>query len=238
MAAFEAEIAWTVVEIGLNDGAANFYCKQQQTELGSGMEISVGPIGEEQIDKAGQLLARAFEHDPLQQYIFPDLEERRRLSGAQFATLVRDGSMFGEVVLAGNGAGVSVWSRPGEPATAQRAEAAGYTILPDNMGHEAFARLGGVLDYLSEAHEPGLPTMRWYLMIVGVEPTRRRQGVGAAVLDPIIRRADEAELPICLDTAAADVQPFYESLGFKVAISTIDPVSGLRFWTYQRDPNA
>ena len=71
---------------------------------------------------------------------------------------------------------------------------------------------------------------------VGVHPNQQRRGHGHALLRPIMARASAEGVPICLETAQPNVRAFYEKLGFKSAIESVHPVTGLRFWTYQRDP--
>jgi GNAT superfamily N-acetyltransferase len=199
-------------------------------------EIVVGALEETQIVAAGRILTAAFHDDPLQMYVFPDPAERTQRSPAQFSALVRYGSLFGEVCAAAGMIGVSAWVPPGVTSTAEQASQSGYQQLPRLMGNEAFRRLGMVLDYLSDAHRAGLPGEHWYLAIVGVLPEHQSRGYGEALLTPIIHRADAAGVPICLDSAQPRVASFYAKLGFRPAIETVDPTSGLRFRTYQRDP--
>jgi ribosomal protein S18 acetylase RimI-like enzyme len=108
--------------------------------------------------------------------------------------------------------------------------------LPAVLGKDAFVRFGTALDYLTRVHGPSTPPRAWYLAIVGVAPARRRRGIGAALLAPILARADAEQLPCCLDTSQPDNRSFYEGLGFRVTADTVDPASGVRFWTFQRDP--
>jgi predicted N-acetyltransferase YhbS len=74
-------------------------------------------------------------------------------------------------------------------------------------------------------------------MVVGVLIGQQACGLGQALLKPIMTRADAAGIPICLDTAQPKVKTFYEKLGFRPVVETLDARSGLRFWTYQRDPD-
>jgi GNAT superfamily N-acetyltransferase len=104
------------------------------------------------------------------------------------------------------------------------------------MGNEPFERFGTVLDYLSATHHKRIPVDHWYLMVVGVLAGQQGCGLGPALLKPIMTRADAAGIPICLDTAQPKVKTFYEKLGFRPVVETLDARSGLRFWTYQRDP--
>jgi GNAT superfamily N-acetyltransferase len=199
-------------------------------------EAVVARLGEADIDAAGHTLARAFHGDPLEVHVFPDAEERARRSPAQFSALVREGHLFGEVFATAGLTGVSVWMPPGRVTTAEQAAKSGLHDLPRLMGHDAFIRFGTVLDYLSDTHNRGLPAKYWYLIAVGVHPDEQRRGRGRALLEPIMARADAERMPICLETAQPKVKAFYEKLGFKSAIESVHSDSGLRFWTYLRDP--
>ena len=54
----------------------------------------VSLIPDSQISSAGTLLAEAFFADPLNQYVFPDPEERRRVLPWYFAASVREGAFL------------------------------------------------------------------------------------------------------------------------------------------------
>ena len=202
------------------------------------MIARVRALREEEIATAGQTLAAAFDADPLQTFVFPDVEERALRSPEQFAILVRETFLFGEVFVTEDLGGISAWYPPDVSITAEKAKEAGYHRLPEVMGTEAFERLGGVLDYLSRTNEVGRPTACWYLAMIGVIPDRRGHGYGQALIAPILSRADAAGVAICLDTAQPRVKPLYERLGFKSAIETVDPRSGLRLWGYSRPPKS
>jgi ribosomal protein S18 acetylase RimI-like enzyme len=196
--------------------------------------IYSGPLDEAGIAAAGAMLAAAFHDDPLQMHVFPDARERAQRSPAQFCVLVRQGSLFGEVLASEAMTGVSVWMPPGVESGADEAARSGFRDLPALMGTEAFERFGRVLDYLSAA--PVAPGPTWYLMIIGVRPELRGRGLGHELLAPILARADRERVPIHLDTARPQAKAFYEKLGFRIARDSVDPGSGVRFWSYVRDP--
>jgi hypothetical protein len=55
-------------------------------------------LAEQDVSAAAAALARAFQDDPLQTYVFPDPVERAARSPAHFAPLLRYGLLFGEVL--------------------------------------------------------------------------------------------------------------------------------------------
>jgi ribosomal protein S18 acetylase RimI-like enzyme len=201
---------------------------------------SVVSLSEENLDGAARSLARAFQDDPLQIYVFPDPAERAMLSPAHFAPLLRYGMMFGEVLTTeGKPLGAAVWLPPeGWEVTPERAAAAGFDDLPNIIGEEASERFFSALGAIDPYHHRDVPPAHWYVMVVGVAPEARGQGLGRALLEPIMNRADAAGLPCYLETAQPDNVAFYEYLGFKKMVEIVEPQSGLKLWTFRRDPPA
>lgn len=188
---------------------------------------------------AAQTLTLALQDDPLFVYILPHPEERLQKLPGLFAANVRFSYLFGEVfTTSGDLEGVAVWQPPGVDITPERAVQAGYDQLGIILGKEAHRRLGRLLDYLSANHHPLLPSEHWYLTALGVIPERQRQGIGRALLEPVLSLADEAGVPCCLDTSLAQNLSFYENLGFRVLVESAEPESGIHFWTLCRSPNS
>ena len=197
-------------------------------------------LTEENLGAAAESLARAFHNDPLQTYVFPDENERAARSPAHFTPLLRYGMLFGEVLTTqGKPLGAAVWLPPETwEVTPERATAAGFDDLPNVLGDEAAERFFSVLGAIDPYHHRDVPPAHWYLMVVGVSPEARGQGLGRALLEPIMNRADASGLPCYLETAQPDNVGFYESLGFKKIVEEVEPKSGLRMWTFRCDPPA
>lgn len=87
-------------------------------------------------------------------------------------------------------------------------------------------------------HHRDVPPAHWYLMVVGVSPEACGQGLGRALTEPIINRADASRLPCYLETTQRDNVAFHEYLGFKKIVEEVEPQSGLTMWTFRRDPPA
>ena len=201
------------------------------------MAVAV-PLQEQDLDAAAEALARAFFDDPLQRYVFPDPEERRARSPGHFRPLLAYGLRYGEVLTTpGRPLGAAVWLPPGATdVTPERAAETGLDRLPDALGAAAAERFFGVLDHLVPYHASDAPEPHWYTMVVGVAPEAQGRGIGRALLAPVLARADDAGHPCYLETAQPDNVAFYERLGFRVLRDVVEPVSGLRAWTFRRDP--
>jgi GNAT superfamily N-acetyltransferase len=190
------------------------------------------------LDACAAALSAAFQADPLQAYTFPDAEERRRLSPLHFRAPLRYGLRFGEVhTTAGAPGGAAVWLPPGQTTvTPERAAAAGFDALPAQLGADAADRFFGVLGFAEPLHVRDMPEPHWYTMVVGVAPEHQGRGLGRALLQPVLDRADADGVPCYLETAQPANVTFYERLGFRVLVDTTEPISGLRLWTFRRDP--
>jgi GNAT superfamily N-acetyltransferase len=195
-------------------------------------------LHQSQILSAGEVLARAFFHDPLMVYMLPDEGRRARLLPWQYGTLVRYGLLAGEVYTTSDCAGVAIWllEREDDDDRLDRLEQSGILEAPDRLGLEAFTRFASVTGHLETLRRREMPSRYWYLPVVGVDPTRQGHGLGAALLEPILSRADSTGLACYLETLQSRNVPFYRRLGFEVVAEDVHLDSGLRYWTFRRDP--
>jgi GNAT superfamily N-acetyltransferase len=208
------------------------------TGAGRRPEVRIVPLGDDRVDAAARVLARAFHDDPLQTYVFPDDAERAERSPAHFAALLRYGLRFGQVLTTeGEPLGAAVWLPPdGWDVTPERAAAGGLDRLPELLGEQAASRFERALGAIAPFHHQDVPAEHWYTMVVGVAPEGQARGLGRALLAPVMRQADAAGLPCYLETSQAANVPFYERLGFRVLRDVVEPESRLRLWTFRRDP--
>jgi len=148
-------------------------------------------LNEENLSVAAESLARAFHNDPLQTYVFPDEAERAARSPAHFAAALRYGMLFGEVLTTeGKPLGAAVWLPPETwEITPERATVAGFDDLPNVMGKEPANRFFSVLGAIDPYHRD-VPPAHWYLMVIGVSPEACGQGLGGALIEPMMNRAD------------------------------------------------
>lgn len=183
------------------------------------------------------MLTRAFQEDPLQCYALPDPEIRASLSPAWWSTFLRLGQMCGDVsITSGPVDGAVISQPPGADVTPEVFARAGFQDLVGQVGMESWTRFGEVTDFLGELAEREAPPDHWFVMAIGVDPERQGQGVGTVLMREVIERSRTAGAACYLSTALERNVRFYEQLGFRLMTDVVEPKSGLRFWTFLRDP--
>jgi GNAT superfamily N-acetyltransferase len=197
-------------------------------------------IAEEQIPAAGEILAEAFFGDPLCVYTQPDLEARLSQFAWLFTQLVREGDMQ-------RGAytntrmdqpdGVAVWMLPqaGEPSV-EGAVWSEMDQMEQRLGSEAYHRFTDAYRHFEDIHHQCTAGPHWYLALLGVSPRCQRQGLGNALLTPVLQQADQEGLPCYLETFVSSNVPFYEHRGFQVVEAGVEPQSQVPYWAMKREP--
>jgi ribosomal protein S18 acetylase RimI-like enzyme len=195
-------------------------------------------LTDSQIPAAAATLAHAFQDDPLMVYAIPDPADRTRLLPDVYARMIRFGVLTGEVyVTAGAVEGVALWLPPNAKWTRENIEASGMHETPSIIGDDAYQRYREVVGREWQARERDMTDPCWYLFLLGVEPSRQRQGLGDALMRPILERADTDQIACYLETENERNVAFYCRHGFDVIVNGEEAdASGVRFWTFSRMP--
>ncbi|MGA8726501.1 MAG: GNAT family N-acetyltransferase [Acidimicrobiales bacterium] len=184
-------------------------------------------------------LARAFHHDPVFDFLIPNLIQQARAALTFMGTVVLDGMPFHEVWVAREGElvlGAAVWLPPGAyPRGARRDVISLFHDLGSvhRLGSRAFAgvRLYGAID---RAHRR-VEEPHWYLALLGTDPGWQRRGVGSALVTTVIERADQDQTLAYLETQKPENIPWYRRHGFEV-VDELHPQGCPIMWTMRREP--
>ena len=198
-------------------------------------------LREADLPAAAEMLSRAFYNDPLQIHTLPDAAERAARSPALFAAALRYGLLFGEVLTPAGSppAGVAICIGPDAwDITPERAAAAGFDQLPHTLGAEATERFFTALAAGDAPHRRDVRPDHWWVMVLGVAPEAQGTGLARALLQPVMDRADAAGQQCYLETANPANISFYEHVGFQRIAELVAEPSGIRLWTFRRDPVA
>ena len=199
--------------------------------------IDTTTMTRDQLAESAAVLARAFDDDPLLEYILPPGDAGR---GAKLEWFMGQGAKYGHnwgevYTTAGKVDGNAIWLPPGgTKLTIPRMAQNGLLMAPFKFGMGAFNRFMNAMNFMEKIHHEKAPERHWYLMILGVDPPRQGQGVGGALIQPILARADAEGLPCYLETNKTKNVPFYQRHGFEIVFEGDIPKGGPYAWTMKR----
>ncbi|MBU8855969.1 MULTISPECIES: GNAT family N-acetyltransferase [unclassified Micromonospora] len=177
------------------------------------------------------ILAEAFMRDPVSGWIFPTDDHRARVHPGFFGPFVALALRTGEVHVAGDGLGATLWLPTGEGHDADEGDE--FDGMEAAIGTEAMKRFG-VLDEMMSARHPAEP--HWYLPFIAVHPDHHGKGVGSALLRNKLAELDQAGTAAYLEASTPRNAALYERLGFRRRPTTLDLPEGPSLYPMWRDP--
>jgi len=162
-----------------------------------------------EVQRAISLQVMAFDADPVMRWLWPEPYEYL----THFPRFLRG---FGGGAFEGRTAhvtddflGGSLWLPPGVGPD----EGALTELLEDFVPEPARSDAFGILEEIGELHplEP-----HWHLAFIGVDPTRRGKGTGAALLRHALARIDELGAYCYLESSNPANLSLYERHGFEL----------------------
>jgi len=154
-----------------------------------------------------------------------------------YGAILSDAFRWGEVHVTPDVAGVCAWLPPERSTpTFWRQVRSGMLKLPLHFGLSGFRKLTAYDDVARELHHDHAPMPHYYLAAIGVAPERQGQGLGSALMQPMLERADQQNLHCWLDTHRPENVRLYERHGFAVARLTDVPGHPVPVWGMLRKP--
>lgn len=183
--------------------------------------MAVIPLPRSAHRAAAAMITRAFAHDPLSCYVFPDGASRARVMEWVHLRWLRVVEPLGGTFTTEDGHGVAVWWPPGgrEDITLWRIVRAGLLWTPLRAGFRYTRRMKqAYADH--EEHARAFRSAHWYLDVLAVEPACQGKGAGAALIRHVTRQADRDRLPCYVATHNPRNVPYYERFGFRTMRET------------------
>jgi GNAT superfamily N-acetyltransferase len=189
-------------------------------------------------------LAVAFADDPMITWVSGEADRDRRIAAgaagffrpAVAAGLVRGHTYTVDATSALGGAhrsaGAAVWSPPDVRMFRDDEATALGMAVAEHLGQAALERLMALGDMVGSRHPADVP--HFYLFLLGAAEQGR--GVGARLVQPVLRRCDTDGLPAYLESSSAKNVSFYERLGFRVLWSARPAPDAPEFRGMWRDP--
>jgi GNAT superfamily N-acetyltransferase len=190
----------------------------------------VRPAEPTELHALATTLALAFDDDPLTMWLFPNGSARRRNLPAFFRSLLRASLPLGEVYTAADGRAVAIWNPPGTFPMGWYTDAKLGLTTARLIRLRVLSCARGLL-YV-QSHHPKAP--HWYLQMLGTEPASQGQGMGSAVIAPILERCDRTGERIYLESSKESNIPFYVRNGFEVT-EEVEVPRGPILWAMWRE---
>lgn len=196
---------------------------------------AVRRAGRDDVEALVEVLARAFDDDPVACFLFRGDRRRRRglrrFFRIQLTTLYADD---GEVWTTDDRAGAAIWGPPAKALPGLRDLWHLAPLLPD------LAALGRAVPdaarLLAETERRRPRQAHWYLATLGTDPPRQGTGVGSALLADVLRRCDEDGVGAYLESSKERNVAFYGRHRFEVTGELQVPRGGPRLWFMWREP--
>lgn len=206
---------------------------------GSRVPVEISPLArtKENLDAAAMVAARAFHHDPFFEYLDPKGVTRARALSlfwrSEIASVGPGAHVSGARTEDGRLVGVSVWLPPGQyplPALSQARQMAGAGRA---MALRPRAMVRG-LRYLLAIENAHPKDPLWYLLLLVVDPSAQRSGIGALLQQGAMATADSEALDCYLETQKPENLVYYRRFGYEVAEELRPVKGGPPLWTMRR----
>jgi ribosomal protein S18 acetylase RimI-like enzyme len=201
--------------------------------------IEPARLRREQLGDAAAVLGRAFHTNPGFVWALPNEAKRGPALRWFMKTGVKIGLSTGEVYTTPSDVeGAAIWLPPGKTTLSlPQMLRAGFLAAPLHWGFGPFMKFMGLVSKFEHMHKQAMPGDHWYLFVIGVDPPKQGQGIGGALLQPVLLKADASHLPCYLETDKPEDIEFYKKHGFEVR-ERITVKDSPPFWTMQRPARA
>jgi GNAT superfamily N-acetyltransferase len=184
--------------------------------------FEIVPLRASQVAPVAAMLTRAFWNDPQMRWLLPEDADRARVLPWLLETSVRYALRAGEAWTTPALSGLALWLPPGtRPPGLVATLRTGALAAPVKLGWQRFVRFTTLTARADQLRKRLLPRPHWHLAGLGVDPDMQRQGIGSALLQPTLRKADAAGAACYLETYTAANVAFYARHGFKVLANEV-----------------
>ena len=190
-----------------------------------------------EINRASEILARAFNEDPMFRYLMPEVEQARVKTLKWFLQMgLRNCQKHNHIYTTSDLQGVAAWIPPGKSEMNIWQTVSMLFALFRKFGWRRLGRCWSLFSTLIERENYEMTESYWTLSLLGVAPTHQRQGIGSLLLQPVLEQADREGLPCYLATFTEQAIAFYQKHGFVVLWQGELSGGSPYIWTMKREP--
>ncbi len=182
-----------------------------------------------------KMLARAFDDDPVAEWVSPHRPTRLRMLERFHAARLRHLLPHGEVWMAAGGEAAAVWAPPEQGATTVRHELELFAAVakPRTLARLPWIQKGMNDVEKKHPHEPP----HYYLAVLGTAPEMQGRGLGTAALTPVLEQCDRDGIGAYLESSKERNVDYYARFGFRTT-KVLHLPKGPDMWLMWREPGA
>ena len=208
----------------------------EKEESKADSQLRIRKAGHNDLDTLINVLVRAYDQDPIVDWLVLKDEKRSQRMATFFEILVNHcGMKYDHAFTTEDLSGIAVWYPP-EPRDCWK-----HSFLEDVILLRKWIRVCGIrgmpsgmaVDKLVKKHH--LKSPHYYLSPLGVDPVHQGRGIGSHLLQHGLRMCNEKGVPAYLETGTEENIRFYMKHDFKVIEEFFFP-RGPKNWTMIYEP--
>jgi GNAT superfamily N-acetyltransferase len=196
--------------------------------------VAVRPATAADVPTLVDMLVRAFDDDPVSNFMFTGAGRRRRGLRSFFTSQLRRQYLpYREVYTTEALDGVAIWGPPDRQLHRQSLREL-FQLLP--TAPFLAPRVIRALRLLFEIDALHPKEPHWYLATLGTEPSRQGHGIGSTLLASVLDRVDEEGFPAYLESSKERNVSLYARFGFEVIDEHRSTAGSPQIWRMWREP--
>jgi GNAT superfamily N-acetyltransferase len=195
-------------------------------------------VSKSEIRQATVVLADAFKEDPLFKILFGDAVKNSHKYTLVAKFMIRYCYKYGDVYASSEKfEGIMAITQDEYSYMSLWRMIRSGSVFPFlSIGFKSFLKVASALSPMDETRKKHMKNMSFvYLQIIGVASENQGKGHGGKLLKELLAMADEAKLPVYLETETESNVRLYERFGFKTLEEMNLPVINQPMWTMLRE---
>ncbi len=198
------------------------------------LDVNVRKATQADLPEVVNALARAFDDDPLINWMAAQDEHRQKRVHDAMDMTQRMVFGHGQCYTTDGIHGAALWAPPGKWSLGLFQQ---LMLLPSLIRVTGWKRLGVVNAGVAGIERKHPHNPHYYLFVLGTDTVHQGKGVGSQLLRPVLERCDREHIPAYLESSKEKNVPFYEHNGFKVTERFEVPNGGPPIWLMWREPS-
>lgn len=191
-----------------------------------------------QLKQASDVLAAAFFNYPMFVFYFPNAKLRAHHLSWYLRNVLRTALRYGEVYTTPEITGVIFTLPPGHTMISLWEYVQnGFFVTPFVLGLRHYIQSMACEDFVADTQEKLMNNrVHYYLWGLAVAPGQQGKGIGTALMQPVLAKANAEKIPIYLETHEEKNIHYYQRYGFDLINMARIPRYDLPIWCMLREP--